>query len=286
MSLWFYKQILAFFQLRAMLLYSCICCTLHPPSSQSFGARARRVAMGYLGGGASVLLQLSMVCVWEAERVRVRARCSHSHATRSKIITYLGSFSFAAHQSRLKGEPERCMSIVYFPSRRCSLPLKITADGSIPVLRQEQARKQTNMDAVRYSFAAADACTEIMLLGSYSQSLILPVDNWHRDAIRIKEKFDTYSSEQTVFCLKKKWNKPHRASNRPFMMMTPIWQQLYFQEWLYLFYVQHQFANSFFLLQHGRLYECQLLIYLQQQWSCQDVTFTILSCRNVTGQLT
>lgn len=163
-----------------MLLDSCICCTLHPPSSQSVGARARRVAMGRLGGGgggASVLLQLSMVCVWEAERVRVRARCSHSHATRSKIITCLGSFSFAAHQSQLKGEPERCMSIVYLPSRRCPLPLKITADGSIPVLRQEQAGKQTNMDAVRYSFAAADACTEIMLLGSYSQSLIPVVDN-------------------------------------------------------------------------------------------------------------
>lgn len=205
-----------------------------------------------------------MVCVWEAERVRVRARCSHSHATRSKIITCLGSFSFAAHQSQLKGEPERCMSIVYLPSRRCPLPLKITADGSIPVLRQEQAGKQTNMDAVRYSFAAADACTEIMLLGSYSQSLIPVVDNWHRDAIRIKEKFDTYLLEQTVFGLKKKKNE-----------ISHIGLQIDHSWWWHPFGSSYIFRNGFicfmcsisllnlFLLQHGWLYECQLLIYLQ-----------------------
>lgn len=46
------------------------------------------------------------------------------------------------------------------------------------------------MDAVRYSRAAADACTEIMLLASYSQSLILLIDNLQRDAIRIKGKCD------------------------------------------------------------------------------------------------
>ena len=55
------------------------------------------------------------------------------------------------------------------------------------------------MDAVRYSSAADDdACTEIMLLASYSQSLILLIDNLNRDAIRRKGKFDTHLSEQTV----------------------------------------------------------------------------------------
>lgn len=43
------------------------------------------------------------------------------------------------------------------------------------------------MDAVRYSSAAADARTEIMLLASYSQSLIiLLIDHFNWDAIRIK----------------------------------------------------------------------------------------------------
>lgn len=58
------------------------------------------------------------------------------------------------------------------------------------------------MDAVRYSRAADDACTEIMLLASYSQSLILLIDNLQRDAIRIKGKFDPPLVRADSFWLK------------------------------------------------------------------------------------
>lgn len=55
------------------------------------------------------------------------------------------------------------------------------------------------MDAVRYSSAAAaDACTEIMLLASYSKGLILLIDNIQRDAIWNKCEFDTPLKEQAV----------------------------------------------------------------------------------------
>lgn len=78
------------------------------------------------------------------------------------------------------------------------MPLKITADDPSPALHQEQARKRTNMDAVRYSRAADDACTEITLLASYTHSLILLIDNLQRDANRFKEKFDAELSERVV----------------------------------------------------------------------------------------
>lgn len=76
-----------------------------------------------------------------------------------------------SHQSRLKGEA--CKVRFHLRFLLSSLPAALeqfAADRPIPVLHQEQARKQTNMDAVRYSTtAAADnddaaaACTEIML---------------------------------------------------------------------------------------------------------------------------
>lgn len=123
-----------------------------------------------------------------------------------------GIVSFAAHQSRLKGEPEIRFRHLFFLE---TLPLALEnyCWRSIPVLHQEQARKQTNMDAVRYSRAADDACTEIMLLASYSQSLILLIDNLQRDAIRIKGKFDPPLVRADSFWLKC-WFKLYRASNR------------------------------------------------------------------------
>jgi hypothetical protein len=64
------------------------------------------------------------------------------------------------------------------------MSLNDNADNPCPVLNEEQAIKQINMDAVRKSSAAADAdaaaAAEIMLQASHFQTLILHIDNVDR----------------------------------------------------------------------------------------------------------
>lgn len=75
-----------------------------------------------------------------------------------------------------------------FPIEALRLALVNYCWRSILALHHEQARKQTNMDAVRYSSAAADVCTEIMLLGSYSLNVILLIDSGQQSAIYSEQK--------------------------------------------------------------------------------------------------
>lgn len=55
------------------------------------------------------------------------------------------------------------------------------------------------MDAVRYSSAAADSCTEIMLSASYPESNPSYRHLLERDAIRDEWKFDSRLTEHVVF---------------------------------------------------------------------------------------
>lgn len=115
------------------------------PSSQSVCARARRVAKGCLGAEPAYCCS----CPW----LRSGSQRGSGYVRDAAIVTLHclklyppGIVRFAAHQSRLKGEPVTCISIFYFSSKNCPSPLKITADDtSLPCMKYRPGSKPTWM---------------------------------------------------------------------------------------------------------------------------------------------
>lgn len=132
-----------------------------------FCARGRRVSMALLGGAESAYC---CSCPWLCSGSQRGSGYVHDAA----IVTpdwlkynLLGPFAL----QRIRAD-RKVSVLVHFQDlfylHTLALALENYCWQSIPVLHHEQARKQTNMDAVRYSSATADAGTEIMLLASYS----------------------------------------------------------------------------------------------------------------------
>lgn len=164
-------------------------CSVHPPCKQSSGACARLVAMGCSeGGGASALLQLSMVAYGSQRGFGYVRDASIVTLRGFKNYNLLGSLPLL--RIRADGKVSRRVQVAGLsPIETLALALVNECWPSILALHHEQARKQTNMDAVRYSSAAAaDACAEIMLPGSYSLNVILLIDSGQQSAIYVEQK--------------------------------------------------------------------------------------------------